>query len=1311
MAYSYPKNAFRASLPTSEWNLAPETKRLKKHHILASAATIVSALGFSATVHASIEVESDAEAEDTEVQSLNIASSMGELSKWSPDKAEYYLERAVQKAEIAAGTRKADSTAVPVQPKSFKPVAQATKAVAKKPSSEGTAVARSVPKNTQQAPLNQPAETADAVIKAVASSAAVTTQSTVQSTAGQTADHGGFQLSTEESGHQGPTDRHNIQVRVDSLLVQPVLSVGLMDSERTTARGSKASFIGYSNYPALIEKSEIRLFADGRAPDSKPLAIIAMNANGQANWTPSAEAPENMYYVYRVYDKNGHFDETKPRELTILDKPLKHDEPRPVREEFGSIDEANIRNIRTTNTATILVSGVSDPDADRVRISGQLIPVDDDGKFAAQQIVRKDSDRVEIQIADQSGVVLDRSYSINIPKSDWFFVGQGDLTFISSSGSGPAVEVSGDVLADGDFLTSRAAYYLSGKFGNDWKLTSSLDTGEVLLEDLFNNIDRKDPRQLLRRLDSNEFYPTYGDNSTLIEDAPTQTGFYARLEHRDSSLIVGNFIANFNQAELAQLDRGLFGGLIDYKSSGVTSFGERKLQLTAFASDPGTLPARDEFRGTGGSLYFLNRQDITIGSERLRIETRDRETGLVLSSVELNPQEDYNIDYFQGRITLSRPLASVASDGAIVRQGSSAGNVPVLVVRYEFSPVIGDLDGYTVGTRGAGWIGDHVRLGVTSQKETTETADQTILGADILVRYAAGTYIKAEVARTEGPGFGQANSVDGGLNFTDVATPAITGQSSDAYRAEIGLDFAEIAGKDGSLGKIGGYFERFDAGFSSNAQLSFSDTERWGVNIALPLGKSTHISAKYDELSTDANGSTAAASGEITQKFGGGLSASLGIRHDERSPGLAFNSAENGQRTDAALQVELKPVGANWSAYGFGQLTLENDIGRVDNNRGGVGVDAEISDKLTFSGEVSGGDGGLGADVQLSRRIGEGSEAYIGYALLADRNDTGLEAQNLFNRSNSGTLTVGARKRFSSSLSVYGENRIGHGGTAPSLVRSFGLNFDPSEHWSFSGSFENGRIDDVSTGVFERTAATLGAGFSKPGLKLSSQVEARFENGNGLDQEVYLFRNNVNAELNRDWRFLGRLNFAIADDDGANIRAADFVEGVAGFAYRPVDNDRLNILARYNYFRDLGPVGQITEGGQTNSPRQVSQIVSIDVNYDLADWLTIGGKYGYRQGQVSLGRNSETFVSSNTHLGVLRGDVHFVKNWDALVEGRVLTNDLAGDTRYGFLTAIYRHIGKNAKVGVGYSFSDFSDDLTDQSFSSDGLFVNLLGKF
>ena len=1118
-----------------------------------------------------------------------------------------------------------------------------------------------------------------------------------------------FNIDIVDAGEKSD-DPHKIQIVYDELSAQPILSVGIIDNVRTTVRGEATEFLGYTNYPAFIKKSEIRIFETGQASDSNPIAIVDINKDGYGKWTSSDE-PSSLYYVYRVYDARGNFDETAGEELTLVEKKLSNKASDANRPSFGQVDEAKLRNIILRNSSTITVRGTTDSEEDLVRIAGQIVPVDTNGEFATQQIISEDMDSIPVDIMRGEQLILSSLRNLPKPSSKWFFVGQGDLTFISSNGEGPAVEVTGDRLSDGDFLTSRAAFYLKGELSNDVRITGSLDTGEQLLEDLFSNIDRKDPTQLLRRLDSDEFYPVYGDDSTLVQDTPTQTGFYVRVEQADSSLLVGNFITQINQAELAQLERGLFGAIIDFQSDAVTSFGEKKLQLTSFASDPGTVPARDEFRGTGGSLYFLQQQDISIGSERLRVEIRDRETGLVLETVELRPQEDYDIDYFQGRVTLNRPLASIASDGGTVRQGSSSGNIPVLVARYEFSPSFGDLDGYTFGGRGAGWIGDTVRLGVTSQKETTEGADQTLLGADILIRHDAGTYVKAEIARTEGPGFGQSNSVDGGLNFVNFASPGIANVSAEAYRAEAAVNFSEITGGKSNFGSISGYFEHFDAGFSSISQLTSVDTDRWGVKADLALSNSTDLKLGYDVISTDGLGSRRAGTVDLKQGFGSSVSATLGLRYDRRVEGILQGRPENGDRTDAALQINYEPSGQDLNLYGFGQFTLDNDVGRQENNRGGAGIKAQLTERLSLAGEVSGGDGGLGADVQLNRRLGEGSEAYIGYSLLADRTDTGLEAQNIFTNSNSGTLTAGARQRFSTSLSVYGENRIGIGGPAPSVSRSFGLNFDPDAQWSFSASFENGRIDDQVSGLFRRTAATFGVGYSGENFRIGSSVEGRFEEGNGRDQNVWLVRNSASAQLNDSFRLLGRLNFAIADNDVANVRAADFVEGSLGFAYRPVDNDRLNILARYNYFQDLGPIGQITQGGTTASPKQRSQIISVDVNYDITKAVTLGAKYGYREGSVSLGRDSDTFVSSDTHLGIVRADIHIIKSWDLLLEGRVLTNDLAGDTRYGALAAIYRHVGNNAKIGVGYSLSDFSDDLTNQSFNSEGVFFNILGKF
>ena len=53
----------------------------------------------------------------------------------------------------------------------------------------------------------------------------------------------------------------------------------------------------------------------------------------------------------------------------------------------------------------------------------------------------------------------------------------------------------------------------------------------------------------------------------------------------------------------------------------------------------------------------------------------------------------------------------------------------------------------------------------------------------------------------------------------------------------------------------------------------------------------------------------------------------------------------------------------------------------------------------------------------------------------------------------------------------------------------------------------------------------------------------------------------------------------------------------------------------------------------------------------------------------------------------------------------------AEDTRAGALVAVYRHIGDHVKAGVGYNFTDFSDDLTNLDYDSQGMFFNVIGKW
>src|SRR5262249_45819817 len=112
---------------------------------------------------------------------------------------------------------------------------------------------------------------------------------------------------------------------------------------------------------------------------------------------------------------------------------------------------------------------------------------------------------------------------------------------------------------------------------------------------------------------------------------------------------------------------------------------------------------------------------------------------------------------------------------------------------------------------------------------------------------------------------------------------------------------------------------------------------------------------------------------------------------------------------------------------------------------------------------------------------------------------------------------------------------------------------------------------------------------------------------------------------------------------------------------------------------------------------------------DLTVNWSVGGKYAYRLGEASLDRTQVNFFDNAARLSVLRLDRRFRKKWDSMGEGGMLAHPAIRQPRRGAPAASVRHIGKNLKVGVGYNFTDFSDDLTDLKYNHKGVFFNLIG--
>jgi predicted porin len=241
------------------------------------------------------------------------------------------------------------------------------------------------------------------------------------------------------------------------------------------------------------------------------------------------------------------------------------------------------------------------------------------------------------------------------------------------------------------------------------------------------------------------------------------------------------------------------------------------------------------------------------------------------------------------------------------------------------------------------------------------------------------------------------------------------------------------------------------------------------------------------------------------------------------------------------------------------------------------------------------------------------------------------------------------------------------------------------------------------------------AGYGFDSLKIASAVEYRVDDSEQADtstieRTTWLFKNSLKYQMSPSWRLLGKFNYAFSESSQGEFYDGNYTEGVLGYAYRPVNHDRLNALFKYTYFYNVPATDQVSTVDSGAGVIQRSHILAADVMYDLTPRWTVGGKIAYRQGEVSQDREDPEFFSSRAYLYVLRADWHFLHRWDALMEARMLDLPDAGDQLSGVLVGLYRHFGNHIKLGVGYNFSKFSDDLTDLNYDHQGLFINLIGK-
>jgi flagellar motor protein MotB len=1117
-------------------------------------------------------------------------------------------------------------------------------------------------------------------------------------------------------------DNANIQFRFDNLESRPRLAVAAHPIALAVSEldGRLAApvvhFRMYNNYSSFIDRAEIRIFEQPQSLEGVPLEIIPVDDAGLAEWQPAPEIltgpSRELKYVLRAYDSKGNFDETGARQLWLNREPSLKDvvtsDGASSRELLAAYGESDlVRHGIPLGSGTVKVQGSGIPGDHTVWVAGRRVPVDPQGKFAAEEILPDGTHTVEVAVLDNAGNGSLYLRDLEFKRRDLFYVGMADVTLSDNRAAGPIDLLQGANASQpyNSSLDGRLAFYVNGKIGERWHLTSSTDTREGPVKNLFSNFLDKSPESLFRRINPDQYYATFGDDGVVKEMAPTLGKFYLKARHGENYGMWGNFKVGYMANELAHIDRGLYGANGHYGSEGTTRFGEPRIAVDGFGGAPGTIPSYEEFRGTGGSLYFLRHQDILTGSERVRVEIRDKVSGIVTGVVNLRHPADYDIDYIQGRIVLSEPLSSTAEDNLLVRSSGLSGDEAYLVARYEYTPGFNQLDAVAVGGQGHYWFNDHMRLGLTANSNDGD-AGSRLGAADMTLRMSPSSWFKVQTGRSEGLVSSPLRSADGGFGFSGPDTQPFTDAKAMAYRTDVSIGLADVfAGRDG---RVTFYTQNLDAGYSAPGQATIKDTRFHGGTFRMPVTNRLNLTAKGDQKVEDQGLETRAIEGNINYQLTERWTVSSGVRNDLRKDHSAIVplTQQQGDRTDAVARV-MFDSGASWRAYGFVQDTVASSGGRDNNGRIGAGGSYRVTKRFKIDAEGSGGDLGPGGRIGTNFLYSDRTNLYLNYALENERTDNGRQVRR-------GGLISGAKTRLSDTSSVYLEEHYQDGDSLTGLTHATGINLVARERWNFGASSEFGRLHDSTTGAeTNRRASGIRVGYGVDAIQFSSAIEYRRDLAEQLDTTntkriAWLFRNNFKFQWTPDWRIIGKLNHSFSNSSLGEFYDGGYTEAVAGYAYRPVRHDRFSALAKYTYFFNVPTTDQVTLQNTAAEFIQKSHIAALDLTYDIAAHWSIGGKYAYRMGQASLDREVRNFFDNTAQLGVLRLDWRFRKGWESLAEVRTLGLPDVHQRRRGALTAIYRYIGKNTKVGAGYNFTDFSDDLTDLRYDHKGVFVNFV---
>lgn len=286
-------------------------------------------------------------------------------------------------------------------------------------------------------------------------------------------------------------------------------------------------------------------------------------------------------------------------------------------------------------------------------------------------------------------------------------------------------------------------------------------------------------------------------------------------------------------------------------------------------------------------------------------------------------------------------------------------------------------------------------------------------------------------------------------------------------------------------------------------------------------------------------------------------------------------------------------------------------------------------------------------------------------------------------------------------IEISAANTDGRTESGTSDTNIFGLSGDIGENVALKATAENGVINNLDGTRTDRTSASFNASYVEKDLfKSSAKFESRFDRSEEDTRQLLAY---IAAEgrVSRDLSIFNKTNISRTDNVSTGEITAQYKEILTGFAYRPVYSDKWNIIGKYTYLENAGPMAQ-TDYKDIEKTR--ANILGLETIYDYDTENQIVTKLAAKQSEEWVA-SFDGSTTSRTWLGILRLNHKILLDYELALEYRVLGQSLAKDYKQGTLVELSRYFGNYLKIGVGYNFTDFTDDLAHEDYSTYGWFI------